>query len=50
MSDRILSGRYVLGDQIGSGGMAVVYLAWDKELGREVAVKILRSEYTLDPV
>lgn len=48
MSDRILSGRYVLGDQIGSGGMAVVYLAWDKELGREVAVKILRSEYNED--
>lgn len=48
MMERILSGRYALVDQIGSGGMAVVYLAWDKEEKREVALKVLRPEYNED--
>lgn len=35
--------RYELRAQIGQGGMGVVYLAWDPELGREIAVKIVRA-------
>ena len=34
-------GRYELGDDVGEGGMATVYRARDKELRREVAVKVL---------
>jgi serine/threonine protein kinase len=34
------TGRYALGDEIGRGGMGIVYGAIDTELGREVAVKI----------
>jgi serine/threonine protein kinase len=37
------SGRYVLGDLLGSGGMAEVYRAVDQTLGRQVAVKLLRD-------
>jgi serine/threonine-protein kinase len=34
-------GRYELGDELGEGGMATVYRARDRELRREVAVKVL---------
>ncbi len=43
-----LSGRYELEEIVGTGGMAVVYRAWDLKLDREVAVKVLRREYTAD--
>src|SRR5688572_799799 len=34
-------GRYELGEELGEGGMATVYRARDKELRRDVAVKVL---------
>jgi eukaryotic-like serine/threonine-protein kinase len=45
----MLAGRYRLDALIGRGGMATVFRAWDTELGRPVAVKLLRPEIVSDP-
>jgi serine/threonine protein kinase len=41
-------GRYVVLDQIGTGGMGVVYSAYDPELDRPIALKIIRSRGDAD--
>lgn len=48
MIGKVLCGRYQIIEQVGSGGMAIVYLAYDLETGREVAIKMLREEFSDD--
>jgi serine/threonine-protein kinase len=45
---RLLNNRYEVIEQIGKGGMAVVYRARDQMLERQVAVKVLREDYSRD--
>ena len=48
LEGKLLGNRYEIIEKIGNGGMATVYKAIDKVLKRNVAVKILRDEFTTD--
>ena len=48
LEGKLLGNRYEMVEKIGNGGMATVYKAIDKVLKRNVAVKILRDEFTTD--
>ncbi len=48
LEGKLLGNRYEIVEKIGNGGMATVYKATDKVLKRNVAVKILRDEFTTD--
>ena len=37
-------GRYHILEQLGEGGMATVYKAFDTRLERDVAIKVIRTE------
>jgi serine/threonine-protein kinase len=50
LEGRILDGRYQLGSLLGVGGMARVYLATDRVLERQVAVKVLSPSDAQDPL
>jgi len=49
MIGRLISDRYRLIAPLGEGGMATIWRAIDTQLDREVAVKLLRPQFSADP-
>lgn len=45
---KILAGRYEVREEVGKGGMALVYKAWCNLLNRYVAIKVLKEEFKDD--
>ena len=43
-----IADRYEIVGQVGTGGMSDVYKAKDHTLGRYVAIKVLKSEFSED--
>jgi eukaryotic-like serine/threonine-protein kinase len=50
MLGRVLAGRFTILARLGAGSMGTVYRAKQAPIGREVAVKILRSDRAIDEV
>ncbi len=48
MRQALVDGRYEISGPLGGGGMAKVYLARDRVLDRDVAIKVLREQYAED--
>jgi serine/threonine protein kinase len=48
-TDRVIGGRYRLDSQVGAGGTAVVWQAYDTVFARTVAVKVLAAHCADDP-
>lgn len=46
--ERLLGGRYEVGELLGYGGMAEVHRGRDLRLGRDVAIKMLRTDLARD--
>lgn len=42
-------GQYEIGRQLGQGGMATVYMAQQKSIGRTVAIKVMPQHFLHDP-
>ena len=46
----VIDGRFEIRDKLGQGGMGTVYRAWQRSVGREVAIKLIDRSIASDPM
>ena len=46
----VIDGRFEIRDRLGQGGMGTVYRAWQRSVGREVAIKLIDRSISNDPM
>jgi predicted Ser/Thr protein kinase len=46
----VIDGRFEMRAKLGQGGMGTVYRAWQRSVGREVAVKLIERSFSRDPM
>ncbi|HEY5922662.1 MAG TPA: serine/threonine-protein kinase, partial [Kofleriaceae bacterium] len=46
----VIDGRFEIRDKLGQGGMGTVYRAWQRSVGREVAIKLIDRSISGDPM
>jgi len=46
---QVVAQRYEIIEELGSGGMSIVYRARDKRLSRDVTIKVMRAEHVENP-
>jgi hypothetical protein len=46
----VIDRRFEVRDKIGQGGMGTVYRAWQRSVGREVAIKLIDRSFSRDPM
>jgi serine/threonine-protein kinase len=46
----VIDGRFEIRDKVGQGGMGTVYRAWQRSVGREVAIKLIDRSISNDPM
>jgi eukaryotic-like serine/threonine-protein kinase len=46
----VIDDRFEIRDRLGQGGMGTVYRAWQRSVGREVAIKLIDRAYSSDPM
>ncbi|MCB9565306.1 MAG: protein kinase [Kofleriaceae bacterium] len=44
----VIDNRYEIRDRLGEGGMGMVYRAWQRSIGREVAIKLIDRRFSRD--
>ncbi len=50
LSGQVIDGRFEIRDLLGEGGMGSVYRAWQRSIGREVAIKLIDERHGRDPM
>ncbi|MCE9574902.1 MAG: protein kinase [Deltaproteobacteria bacterium] len=50
LSGTVIDGRFEIRDLLGEGGMGSVYRAWQRSIGREIAIKLIDERHGRDPM